>query len=140
MSCAGPHSFQKFYNDEKRDADIAISVPKYMAMIAIPRREKNEIKPFLKGMKKVRFLYHGDENNSLIESFGSFVSNKNYTPYFYMKDDGNKVNLFAKEEDGYIKEIVIDVNSDDETVILALMGKMKKETFEMAISEVSKNQ
>ena len=46
---------------------------------------------------------------------------------------------FAKEEEGNVREIILYFNSEDSNVILGLMGKMKKETFQKVISEASKN-
>ncbi len=109
-------------------------------MIAIPNEDKQEIKPFLKGIKKVRFLYNEADQSTAISSFEVFSKDKNYTPYMYVKEDGNQVNVFAKEKENHIREIVLDFKSEDDVVTLALIGKMKMETFQKALSEVSMSQ
>lgn len=138
-SCASSDSFQHFYNQEKNDADIAVAFPKYMAMVAIPKEDKKEFKHFLKGMKKVRLLYDHEQSGRLLDSFKDFAKDKDYTPYFVVKKDGNKIDLFAKEEDNAIREIVLDIKSDEESIVVALMGKMDMSTFKNALKEASKD-
>ncbi len=138
MSCASSNSFQKFYNDEKDNASIALAFPKYMAMIAVPQEEKKEIKPFVKGMKKVRVLYDERDGDQLINSFINFANDKNYSPYLIVKDSGNDINLFAKQEGDFIREIVLDLKTEDERVIVALMGKMDMKTFQSALAEAKR--
>ena len=136
-SCASSDSFQHFYNQEKTDADIAVAFPKYMAMVAIPKEDKKEIKPFLKGMKKIRLLYDHEQSGRLLNSFKDFAKDKNYTPYFVVKQDGNKIDLFAKEKDNLIREIVLDIQSEEESIVVALMGKMDMSTFKKALKQAS---
>lgn len=90
-------------------------------------------------MRTLTFLYNKTAQSNLSSSFENFTEDHNYTPYIYIKQDGNQVNLFAKEEEGNVREIILDFNADDSNVILGLMGKMKKEIFQKVISETTKN-
>ncbi len=136
-SCASKYTFQSFYNEEKKDADFALAFPKYMAMIAIPKESKEEVRFFTEGMKRIRVLYNEHEDHKLLSSFQEFAREKEYVPYIVIKQDGSKINLFTREDDHHIKEIIIDVTSSEETVIVALMGKMKKSAFQQAMQKAS---
>ena len=134
-SCAAPNSFQKFYNQEKKEADLALAFPKYMAMIAIPKKERSNIKYFSKGMKRIRFLYDKRVDKRLLGSFEEFAGQQGYKPYVVIKKDGTRINLFTREDEEHIREIILDVRSDEETVIVALLGKMERKRFQEALNE-----
>lgn len=136
-SCSTSNSFQGFYNEHKSEADWALAFPKYMAMIAIPKEDKEEIRRFSKGMRKIRVLLNEDDDEQLMASFSSFAKGKNYTPYIVVKQDGSNMNLFAREEGDYIKEIVLDVRNDDGAFVIGLIGKMDKRNFSEALSRVT---
>ncbi len=136
-SCARHDSFQRFYNQEKKEADIAVAMPKYMAMVAIPKETKEDIKFFLKGMKKIRLLYDHEHEGRLLSSFHNFAKGKTYTPYLVIKEDGNKINLLTKEDGNNVKEIILDIQSEDETIIVALMGNMDMDIFTKAMAKAS---
>jgi len=108
-------------------------------MLAIPEDSKDDVRHFTEGMKKIRVLLDEDGHGDIFTSFQSFAEAYDYTPYLVVKEDGNEINLFAKEEDDYIREVVIDVDSDDGAVIVALMGKMKRKTFQRALREAARD-
>ena len=132
-SCASEKSFQHFYNKEKDKADFAMAFPKYMAMIAIPKDSKDDVRYFTKGMKRIRVLYNKQEDDDLISSFVDFAKQRSFSPYIVAQKDGSKINLYAREDGDHIREIVLDIEADDETIIVALMGKMSKKTFANAM-------
>lgn len=134
-SCASNNSFQKFYNKEKSEADFALAFPKYMAMVAIPKDSKEDVKHFTQGMKRIRVLYNKREDQSLFSSFVDFAENHSFLPYIVVKNDGSKMNLFTREDNAFIREIVIEIESEDEIIIVALLGKMSKHTFNEALKE-----
>ena len=137
ISCA-PSTFQSFYNQEKDDARIAMAFPKYFAMIAIPDDAKEEVKYFTKGMKRVRLLYF-EEDSKAKPDFSSFATSESYVPYLIVKQDGSKINVFTREDQEFIREIVLDVQSDEEGFIVALLGKMDKSTFAEALERAKED-
>lgn len=137
LSCASPNSFQSFYNQHKSEADWALAFPKYMAMVAIPKEDKEEVRRFSEGMRKIRVLLNETDSDQLMASFSSFAEGKNYTPYIVVKKDGSSMDLYAREEGEHIREIVLDIRSDDGAFIIGLLGKMEKANFQKALKEVS---
>ena len=106
-----------------------MAFPKYFAMFAIPDEAKEEVRYFTKGMKKVRLLYFNKVRLASKPSFTDFADVQNYIPYLIVKEDGAKINVYTKENKTHIKEIVLDISSDNEAFIVALIGKMDKQTF-----------
>ena len=76
-----------------------------------------------------------ERDERLMSSFVDFAKLHSFTPYIVMKQDGSKINLFTREDEDYIREIVIDVEAEDETIIVGLLGKMSKRTFSEAMKE-----
>ena len=132
LTSCSKFTFQSFYNQEKKDARLAMAFPKFFAMIAIPDDAKEEVKYFTKGMKRVRLLYF-EEDRSPKPDFTSFAEQGTYIPYIVAKQDGSKINVYSKEDEKHIREIVLDVQSEDEGFIIALLGKMDKKTFAAAL-------
>lgn len=140
-SCASKNSFQSFYNQNKSEADWALAFPKYVAMIAIPKDSKEEIKRFSQGMRKIRVLLNEnkevDDDDRLLKSFSSFAEGRNYTSYLAFKKDGSEINLFAREEENFIREIVLDLQDEEGSAIICLIGKMEKKNFQKALKRVA---
>ena len=132
ISCSSS-TFQSFYNTEKEDARIAMAFPKYFAMVAIPDDAKDEIKYFTKGMKKVRLLFFDEKRMKHKPFFSEFADRLGYTPYIIAKDNGAQIFVYALEDQTIIKEIVLDINSNKEGFVVALIGKMDKQTFAQAL-------
>lgn len=136
-SCARP-TFQSFYKTEKDNARLALAFPKYFAMIAMPDDVKEDVKYFTNGMKKVRLLYFEDDFRTKPD-FTKYANQNQYAPYLVVKEDGSKINIFADHDGDVIREIVLDVQSQDEGFIMALIGKMEIERFQEALEEAREN-
>ena len=109
-----------------------------MAMIAVPGDSKEEVKYFTKGMKKIRVLFSERPGKMNPNRLKEFLDEHHYEPYIVVKDDGTKFNLYTQEDDQYIREIVMDMQSKDEAVVVALLGKIDKSTFKSALAEAQK--
>jgi len=98
-------------------------------MVAIPKDEKEDVKHFTEGMRRVRVLYDGEKDGVLMESFQSYAKGGNYDSYMVVKADGNDIGVLAKEDNGYIKEIILDINTKEAAIVVGILGKMPKATF-----------
>lgn len=107
-------------------------------MVAIPADEKKEVKYFTEGMKRVRVLIDSDEDGVQMNSFLDYATSERYSNYLVARVDGNDIGVLAKEEDGYIREIVLDINTDDGAMVVGILGKMPMKTFFGAL-EKAKN-
>lgn len=137
-SCAKKGTFQHFYNEHKRESDIAFAFPKYMAMLAVPGEAKEQVKYFSKGMKKVRVLVNDEDNNTINQNFKDYISSPFYEPYVVVKKDGSNFSIYAREENDIIKEIVFNVLAEEGFVVVGILGKMDKATFREAMKEAQK--
>ncbi len=128
--------FNQFYKDNKYDADLAVSLPKWLIVLAIPKEEKKIVKDLSLGMQQIRLLVKNEDGEQLLSRFKTHIQQANYATYLYAKEDGTNVELVVKEEKEHVREIILSVQEEDDTYIISIQGKMKKERFEQKLSSV----
>ncbi len=137
VSCTTQKGFQGFYNQHKRSTSLALAIPTYVVKIAIPQDSRKEIIPYLKGMRKVRFLYDApDPNSELNMAFNNFLKSQDLTSYISTKKDGQIVEIWARKNNNMIHELILRFYvEDDATVIVALMGKVRKDQIQNLLKQ-----
>jgi len=135
-SCSNK-GFNKFYKEEVNNADLALTVPKWLIQASIPEDAKKDIKPFVKGMKKLKLLQYGNTNNK--QKFDAFIKDGQYENYLSINDSDFTLGLLTKEDDELIKEIIVEFKNDEDYVLFAILGKMKIEDFQEAIKKAQQS-
>ena len=86
-----------------------------------------------KDIDSVKILVLEDCNASVKKKFAKKTINWDkygYEPVVVTNEDGENVQIYAKKDGDYFKEIVIRVSSkDDESVLLQIFGKIDPKTF-----------
>lgn len=136
-SCSSNKGFQNFYNDHKNEANLALSFPKWIAIPFINEEEREVVKSLSKGMKRIRFIYNEEENIS--DQFSVYSTAYGYDKFFYTKSGEEAIELYALQDNDSIKEIVLSLGSEEEAVIIAILGKMSKDKFNKEIGPHLKN-
>lgn len=141
LSCAGPkNSFERYYNQEIDNAKVALSFPKWLPMAFIPKQDKKEVKYFTEGMRKFKILVYDQKQTKSIESFSDFAKNKNFEKYFEVKKGKDLVNIYSKENEEEFKEIVLEFRSDEEHVVIGVLGNMNKAKFYEALKKLKEEE
>lgn len=135
ISCSSNRDFQTYYKSHKKESDIHIKLAKWLVMPFVPRENKEVIRKFTKGMKKAAIMYAEDDSGELKASFDEFRKSHDYDQYFAYKDGGEDILILAKEHDGFIREIILEVEDGDVLSIVALLGKMRLSDFKQALSD-----
>ena len=131
-SCASKKDgFQQFYNDHKNESTLALSIPKWATMPFINKEDKATLKRLSKGMKSIRMIY--DKNGSINRQFNHYITDKTYENFLYLRDDGNEINLYTNKSDGYIREIILSVGGEEESAVIAIIGKVDEYKFKERI-------
>ncbi len=133
LGCSSNHRFTGFYNDHKREARLALAVPKFMVNIFIPKEDRDVVKRLTKGMKKIKVLYEHRTADALSRDLDLFIGSQEYATYFLYKDDGSRLALHAFEDEEEIHEIIMKLDANDEIVIVTLQGKMDLQDFNRAL-------
>ena len=61
------------------------------------------------------------------KKFDKFISKSSFDDMVKIKDDNDKVNVFTLEEKDKIKEVVVEVRSDDDFVLLGLKTNLTED-------------
>jgi hypothetical protein len=130
LSCASRKDhYPAFYNDHTREADLAIGFPKWLVMGFIDKKDREMVKQLSKGMNKIRLLYQDNSDQQIHTEFKTFAKANDYKSYLYLKDGEEQITLYTKEDDRNIKEIILSVGSEDESILIAILGKMPISQF-----------
>ncbi len=81
------------------------------------------------GMRRIKVLYNEEQDDQIYQDFRSHAETHGYLSYLYLRDDETNIDLYTREDDDNIHEIVLSLGADQESVIVALIGKMSKERF-----------
>ena len=138
MSCASKSGMNSLYNHHKSDVDLAMAVPNWRAMIALPQDVKKDIKGMVKGMRKLQVLYNGKLHAGIQSDFSELSKSPIYSQYVKITSDEVHVNILVKETDDKIKELIIYAQSEDMIIIVGAVGGIKKKAFFEGVERLQK--
>ena len=119
-SCASKSSFHSFYVENKKECEVAISSPAFIANLFIPKDEVAAYKDLFKKVKHYKIMIFSDASKSLDRRFNKFIKRKNYKSIVRINQDGEQVQLYFLKNKNSIREIVLKVKSDSDFVLLGL--------------------
>ena len=130
LSCASRKDhYQAFYNDHTCEADLAIGFPKWLVMGFIDKKDREMVKQLSKGMNKIRLLYQDNSDQQIHTEFKTFAKANDYKSYLYLKDGEEQITPYTKEDDRNVKEIILSVGGEEESILIAILGKMPISQF-----------
>lgn len=136
-ACSTPKdSFRSYYNTQIDEASYAIALPKWIPMLFLDREEKKEVNYFTDGMRRFKVLLYDGVNKRPTESFSSFADRHNFQKYLDIKKGDELISVHSKETEDTFKEIILEFQSDEECVIVGLLGSMDKAKFFEALKRL----
>lgn len=132
-SCATNTSFSEFYKDHQEDSDFSFGISSSLVSSFLPDEDMEDIKPLLKKAKHVRILVFSEEAEDKTEQFDRFIKRSPFEKMVKVKDDDDKIAVFTLESKEKIKEIVLEISSGDELVLLGLKTNLTHEALEEMI-------
>lgn len=126
-SCATQTSFNDFYQSNQKEADFSLGLNSSLISSFLSDEEYEDIKPLLKKAKHVRILVFSENSEDMSKKFEKFISKSSFDDMVKIKDDSDKVNVFTLEEKDKIKEVVVEVRSDDDFVLLGLKTNLTED-------------
>ena len=141
-SCAVNTKFDSLKKAQTDEANVVVNAPVWLAKIFVPADAKEEVSRLAKGMKKLRVLVASEEfGKSMKDTFNNLSEDPELTSYILVKDDGNEVNVLAKQDGDIVSEILILFETEEESGILGLSGKMRLSNFQEALEKgISSNE
>ena len=119
-SCATNTSFNSFYQDHQKDSDFSLGLNSSLIASFLPDEDMEDIKPLLKKAKHVRILVFSEEASDKSRQFDKFINRSKFDKVIKVKDDGDNIAFFTLEDKKKIKEVVLEISSDDDLVLLGL--------------------
>ncbi len=126
-SCATHTSFYDFYEENNSKSDFSIGLNSSLISSFLSDEEYEEIKPILKKAKHVRILVFTEEMDPMSKKFKKFIKRSDFENLISIKDGDDKVKIYTLENKDKIKEIVVDISTGDELVLLGLKTNITPE-------------
>lgn len=134
---AQDNTFKQFYKSHKKEAEISLNVPGFLARMFIDNEDVDE-EELLKKASNFKILVFNNEEG-VRSDFTKFVKKNKFKTLVRVKDDGNRAEVYFVERGDYIREIVIMAGSkEEELVLLGLKTKLTKDELASIVSSTKK--
>lgn len=135
-SCASRTPYDTFREENKEEITFSINASSFLVNMFVDREELQEFKSVVSGIKKYRVLVGSDYAEELNKSFDNLVNTKGYERLFYVKNNGENVQLYLYKRGGKIKEVICKVKGDENFVVLSAQGNIKVKDMDTLVNEL----
>ena len=119
-SCATHTSFHDFYEANQKESNFSLGLNASIVRTFLDDDDYEEIKPLLKKAKHVRILVFTENTDEMAGKFNRFIKRSSFDNLISVKDKDDKIKIYTLEQKDVIKEIVLDISTGDELVLLGL--------------------
>ncbi len=129
-SCATNTSFNTFYQKNQKQSDFSLGLNTALIRSFLPDEDFEDVKPLLKKAKHVRILVFSDNAEEMNLKFGKFIKKSKFEKVIKVKDDGGKLAFYTLDKKDKIKEIVLEISSDDDLILLGLKTNLSQKDID----------
>jgi len=129
-SCATNTSFNSFYQEHQDDSDFSLGLNSSLIASFLPDEDIEDIKPLLKKAKHVRILVFSEDSANKTKQFDKFINRSKFDKVVKVKDDGDNIAFFTLENKNKIKEVVLEISSEDDLVLLGLKTNLTQDDLD----------
>jgi len=123
-------NFRNFYKHHRdNDNIIGLSLPIGLANVFISSDE-TELKKIIKKGKKVRILVFDEVSKEIKSDLKNNLPKKIYQKFLIIKDSGSNIKILVRENNEYISEVILLIQSDDSLVTMGVYGKFTYEDLQ----------
>jgi len=133
-SCATHTSFNSFYKKTHSESDFSLGLRTSLIRGFLPDEDLQEIKPLLKKAKHVRILVFSKNAEEMNAKFDKFIKKSKFESLIKLKEDNSKIDFYLLENKDKIKEIVLEISSDGNLVLLGLKTNIKQEDLDSLLN------
>lgn len=134
-SCATHTSFNDFYQSNQKESEFSFGMNASFITSFLSDDDYEDIKPLLKKAKHVRILVFSENSEQMNMKFDRFIKRSQFEDVIKIKDDGDKIKIFVLEKEDRIKEIVVEVSSDGDLVLLGLKTNLTQKDIDKLMSQ-----
>ena len=129
-------TFKEFYSSHKKQADVSLNVPGFIANFFIDTDGDKELKSLLKKARSYKVLVFDDNSNNVQKDFKKFIRRNNFKTIVRIKEGQDRIDIHFREDKKRIKEIILNVHSNDkDAVILGLKTNLTEKELGKIISK-----
>jgi len=136
-SCASKTSFNTFYQDNQEDSDFSFGISSSLVASFLDDDDIEDIKPLLKKAKHVKILVFTENYDEKSVKFKKFIDKSQFDKLMRIKDNDDNIAFFTLEDQDKIKEMVLEISTGDELVLIGLKTNMTPEDLEGIIEKSS---
>lgn len=133
-SCAINTSFNNFYQAHEDDSEFSFGLSSSLIANFLPDDDVEDIKPLLKKAKHIRILVFSEHAEDKTEKFDKFINRSKFEKVVKVKSDDDKIGFFTLQKNKKIKEIVLEISSGDELVLIGLKTNLTQEDLDQIIN------
>ncbi len=138
-SCAINSSFNTFYQDHEDDSEFSFGLSSSLIANFLPDDDIEDLKPLLKKAKHIRILVFSEHAEDKTEKFDKFINKSKFEKVVKVKSNNDKIGFFTLKRNKKIKEIVLEISSGDQLVLVGLKTNLTQEDIDN-IFKGSKNE
>lgn len=129
-SCATNTSFNSFYQKNQKDAEFSLGLSSSLIRPFLSGEDYEEVKPLLKKAKHIRILVFSENYEEKYTKFDKFIKKSDFDKLIKIKEDDEQISFYTLENKNKIKEVVLQINSDDELILLGLKTNLTQEDLD----------
>ncbi len=134
-SCATHTSFNTFYKNNQHESDFSLGLNSSLIRGFLPDEDFEDVKPLLKKAKHIRILVFSDNAEHMNLKFDKFIKRSTFEEVVKIKDDNDKINFFILENKDKIKEVVFQISSDGDLVLLGLKTNLTQKDIDKLFND-----
>jgi len=126
------------YKEHKGVTSIKIGKPmfKMLNKVKISDADVETIKPLLSKINSIKMLIFENAGSSVRNEVSSAIRNLKYEELMVINSDGNNIKFLAENVEGeFLNNLLLSINSDEETIFMILDGALKYDDINTLVSK-----
>ena len=132
-SCAINTSFNSFYQNHEDDSEFSFGLSSSLIANFLPDEDLEDLKPLLKKAKHIRILVFSEYAADKSDKFNSFIKRSKFEKMVKVKNDDDKLAFYTLEKKNRIKEVVLEISSGDDLVLIGLKTNLSREDLDKIV-------
>ena len=126
------------YKEHKGVTSIKIGKPmfKMLNKMKISDADVETLKPLLSKINSIKMLIFENAGSSVRNEVSSAIRNLKYEELMVINSDGNNIKFLAENVEGeFLNNLLLSINSDEETIFMILDGALKYDDINTLVSK-----
>lgn len=126
------------YKEHTGVTSIKIGKPmfKMLNKMKISDSDVETIKPLLSKINSIKMLIFENAGSSVRNEVSSAIRNLKYEELMVINSDGNNIKFLAENVEGeFLNNLLLSINSDEETIFMILDGALKFDDINALVSK-----